>query len=319
MRNCFRRGMVFLAFAAAVSAQSPKLAFEVATIKPSAALTPDMVRAGKLHVGMSVDKARVDIGFFSLSDLIRTAYKVKAFQISGPDWLSAQRFDILAKMPDGATEEQVPEMLQSLIAERFKVELHHSTKEQPVYVLVVAKGGSKLKEAAADADAPPTEAEAKNAQTITTNQGKMSVNANPDGQGATIKGGPAGAMKMSMQNGSMHMEFKKMSMDRLVDMLSGMTDKPVVDQTELKGNYEVALDLSMDDMRNAARKAGAAMGGMGMPMAAGGAPGGGPLEATDPSATIFSSIAQMGLKLESRKAPLDLLVIDKAEKMPTEN
>src|SRR5689334_22836729 len=76
---------------------APALSFEVATIKQSAPMNPAMIAAGKLHVGMQIDAARVDIGFFSLADLIRTAYRVKSYQVS--DWMTAQRFDILAKMP----------------------------------------------------------------------------------------------------------------------------------------------------------------------------------------------------------------------------
>jgi uncharacterized protein (TIGR03435 family) len=281
---------------------------------------------------MSVDKARVDIGFFSLSDLIRTAWKLKSFQVTGPDWLSGQRFDILAKMPDGATEEQVPEMLQQLLVERFKLEFHHSSKEQSVYALIVAKGGHKMKDAVPDADKPATEEEQKSGQTLTTNNGQMTINVNKEGQGATIRAGNSGAMKMSMQNGAMHMEFKKFSMAQLSEMLSRFADKPVVDLTELKGNYEVGIDLSPEDMRNAMRAANMAGMGMGMmapPAGMGGGPGGpggpggaggaGAAEATEPSATIFSSVAQMGLKLEARKTPVEIMVVDKAEKMPIEN
>ena len=75
------------------------------------------MQAGKMHVGMKVDAARVDIGYLSLADLIMTAYKVKAHQVVGPDWMRTDRFDILAKMPEGATKEQVPEMLQGLLAD----------------------------------------------------------------------------------------------------------------------------------------------------------------------------------------------------------
>ena len=100
---------------------------------------PSMIASGKLHVGMKVDAARVDIGFYSLADLIRTAYRVKAYQVSGPDWISAQRFDILAKMPEGATREQVPEMLQVLLAERFRLTIHRETRDHSVYALVAGK------------------------------------------------------------------------------------------------------------------------------------------------------------------------------------
>ena len=88
------------------------LSFEVASIKPSQEITPALGKAviasGKLHIGMSVDAARVEIGFMSLADLIPIAFAVKPYQVSGPEWMKVQRFDILAKMPDGATKEQVP-------------------------------------------------------------------------------------------------------------------------------------------------------------------------------------------------------------------
>jgi uncharacterized protein (TIGR03435 family) len=91
-------------------------------------------------------------------------------------------------------------------------------------------------------------------------------------------------------------------------------DRPVVDMTELKGNYHVLLDLSMDDLKNAAKAAG--MGAM-IASAEGGKPSG---EASDPSgSSIFMSMQQMGLKLEARKAPLPVIVIDHVEKSPTEN
>src|ERR1019366_1137981 len=143
-----RLGLALLA-AGAAFAQVPE--FEVATIK--AATPPDrgQIMAGApMHVGMKIDAARVDIGFMSLADLIRTAYDVKPYQISGPDWIKSERFDILAKMPDGATKEQVPAMLQALLADRFKLTVHKESQEHPIYALIVGKGGSKLKDALPD-------------------------------------------------------------------------------------------------------------------------------------------------------------------------
>jgi uncharacterized protein (TIGR03435 family) len=87
--------------------------------------------------------------------------------------------------------------------------------------------------------------------------------------------------------------------------------------TELKGNYQVALDLAMGDLQNVARRAGIA--GVEAPLASGGA-GGLPSDAaSDPSGSVFKSVQQLGLKLEPRKAPLDQIVVDHVEKMPTEN
>jgi uncharacterized protein (TIGR03435 family) len=142
--------------AGAALGQAPAAApaFEVASIKPAAPLDANAVMSGKLHLGMRTDAARVDIGYLSLADLIHLAYRVKPFQISGPDWMGGQRFDIQAKIPEGASTDQVPEMLQALLAERFKLAVHRENTEQAVYALVVGKGGSKMKDAVPDPDVP---------------------------------------------------------------------------------------------------------------------------------------------------------------------
>src|SRR5271155_276225 len=114
-----------LILSAAAFAQTPPLTFEVASIKPAGPLDPAAIASGKMRIGMKVDGAICDIASFSLRDLIRTAYEVKDYQITGPDWLgnpmSAQRFNVQATMPAGATEKQVPQMLQALLADRFKL------------------------------------------------------------------------------------------------------------------------------------------------------------------------------------------------------
>ncbi len=296
----------------------PALAFEVASIKPSGRLDPIAIQSGKMRIGMKVDGAICSIGAFSLRDLIRTAYEVKDFQITGPDWLgnpmTAERFNLEATMPEGATEKQVPQMLQALLTERFKLIVHRDEKEQAVYALVVGKGGPKLKPAEPDPAAPETPEEPKKGETVVgqgSSQVKMSGSP-MDPKGMTIKGGPQGQMRMTMADGRMHMEAAKMTMAALAEIATQFVGKPVVDRTELKGAYQVAFDLSMDDLKNVARA-----------MGAGGAPGmEGPKagEASDPSgSSIFTSVQQMGLKLESRKAPLTMVVIDHLEKTPTEN
>src|ERR1700761_4640437 len=134
-------------FAAGIAfAQTAAPSFEVATIKPAPPLDPAKIAAGKLHIGMKIDAGRVDIGFMSIADLIRTAYEVKSYQVSGPDWMNTERFEILAKIPEGGAKEQVPGMLKTLLQERFKLAVHKESKDHSVYALVVGKGGSKLKE-----------------------------------------------------------------------------------------------------------------------------------------------------------------------------
>jgi uncharacterized protein (TIGR03435 family) len=93
---------------------------------------------------VKTDPARADFVRVSLTDLIARAYRVESFQISGPDWMNTAYFDIFAKLPDGSSTDSVPEMLQSLLADRFKLTLRRAEKEFSVYVLAVGKGGSKL-------------------------------------------------------------------------------------------------------------------------------------------------------------------------------
>ena len=301
-------------------------AFEVATIRPAKMPTQSDVVSGKMHVGMKTDAARVDIGFMSLNDLICAAYKVKAYQISGPDWMGSftERFDVLAKMPDGTTKDQVPEMLQALLAERFKLAIHHDSKERPVYALVVGKSGSKLKESAPD---PPAPAAAEKADAVPGEPApesappkdaapQMKFRTNGDGSGTATVRGPDGPAKMTFGPNGMHMEFEKMTMARLAETLSPFLDKPVLDMTELKGNYQVALDLALEDLKNVARKFGAAMPGAAPSSDAGKLPSD---AVSDPSGSVFATVQQLGLKLEPRKLPLDLIVVDHIEKTPTEN
>jgi uncharacterized protein (TIGR03435 family) len=296
-------------------------AFEVASVKPSPPLDVNAIMSGKMHVGMKTDAARVDIGFMSLADLIRIAYRVKPYQISGPDWMGAQRFDIQAKMPDGASTDQVPEMLQALLADRFKLVLHRDTTEHPVYALIVGKGGSKLKESAPDpaVDAAPAEPP-KGA--ITIGSGNDQVQITPQGgQGVAISSAQSGKMRMTMSaEGTMQLAMEKITMPALADALSPFLDRPVIDMTGLKGNYHVTLDLSVADLMTVARTSGFSIPGMpSMPSIPVGS--GRPADAaSDPSGSaIFSAVQQLGLKLDPQKQPMERLIVDHLEKMPTEN
>ena len=319
------RKILLLLSVASVSVCAETPAFEVASIRSAEALNPQMILSGKMRVGMKVDGAMVSIGFVSLKDLVAMAYDVKPYQITGPDWMAQQRFDVTAKLPEGATKEQVPAMLRALLEERFHLKAHKENKDQNVYGLEVAKGGHKLKEAPPlPTEPPPPAPETKS--DIVLNSGdqtlRVKMTGSPGGaQGAVINGGKNGAMKMSMgQNGQMRMEMERVTMEEFVTMLTPMLDRPVVDRTGLKGPYQIALDLNMQDMMQAAMKSGALAGlPVGQPPpGVGGAAGG--LAASDPSGgSIFQSVQQLGLKLEKQKAPVETVVVDSAEKSPTEN
>ena len=277
---------------------------------------------------MNTDAGRVDIGFFSLADLIRTAYRVKPYQLSGPGWMSEQRWDIQATIPEGASADQVPEMLQTLLADRFKLTIHRSTTEHSIYALIVGKNGSKLKEAAPDpvpalaATDGQAKSPAKGEMVIGAGENQVRVTRDPGGRGANVSSPKFGQMKVSMGDaGAMHMEFSKMKMADLVDVLNPFVDRPVLDMTELKGSYQVGLDLTLEDMMKVARSAG--MGG-GVPVAQFQVPGAtasaSPLNAAStPSGSVFSAIEKLGLKLDPRKAAVEMIVVDHLEKTPTEN
>ena len=104
-------------------AQTP-VSFEVASVKKAEPLSVNLVMSGKMNLGMVIDNAQVNIKSMSIAELMRVAYKVKPYQVSGPEWLTAERYTITAKMPAGTTRDQVPEMMQALLAERFKLDVY---------------------------------------------------------------------------------------------------------------------------------------------------------------------------------------------------
>ncbi|MGA3237420.1 MAG: TIGR03435 family protein [Bryobacteraceae bacterium] len=115
----------------------------MAAIKLAPPLTPGM-RSSGMPLGLRLDKAQASFGGMSLSAPISYAYGVKLAQISGPDWLVTQRFDIVTKLPEGGFPQQVPEMMQTLLAERFDLKLQRESKQFLVYALVAGKTGIKL-------------------------------------------------------------------------------------------------------------------------------------------------------------------------------
>jgi len=119
-----------------------QIAFEVASIKPA---PPQEL--GRTSVRRSTDKARLNYMNVSLMDLVTDAYRVQPREVVGPDWLDSVRYDVLAKLPEGAKGDQIPEMLQSLLVERFGLKAHQDSKEMSMYALIVGKGGSKMKKA----------------------------------------------------------------------------------------------------------------------------------------------------------------------------
>jgi uncharacterized protein (TIGR03435 family) len=316
----------------APQAAAAKLEFDVASVRPSAPLDMQKmaadIQAGKMpNFGIHINGLRAEYNYATMKSMIASAYKVKEYQVTGPAWLATDHFDIVAKMPDGSTKDDASTMLQALLTDRFKMVVHRETQEHPVLALVVGKGGPKMKES--PGDAPPIDPDAPlkaGEMQMDTPDGPARMTIDMKGGGATINMGTKGIIKYSMDTQSMmmHMTSSKTTMAALADTLTAMmsqmgggTGRQVVDMTELKGNYEVSLEFSMADMMAAARAQ-----GMDMPGGGGGSAPAGAAMASDPGgggSTVAASVDKLGLKLESRKAPVEQVVVDSMEKTPTEN
>ncbi len=314
---------------------SPRLEFEVASIKPSA---PPAGRGVIMFGGRggpgSNDPSRVTYDFTSLRDLLVNAYGIKRSQISGgPDWLDTQRFDIVAKVPDGATKEQVKIMLQNLLAERFKLAVHRETKEMPMYALTVAGKGPKLKKTTVSDVAPPSDPSPKDAgprfadggrvgdaQASPPPPGRLKMGADGCPETPPMLSGRAGNFQLMTPLGAC-MIVNGQSMSGFADQLSNQFDRPVVDMTGLKGKYDFKLRFEPSSIPSTGERGMMKMGPPGaMPTGGGGGDAAVAPEDREPAPSIFSAMQeQLGLKLEARKGSVDLLVVDHINKTPTEN
>jgi uncharacterized protein (TIGR03435 family) len=272
----------------AVFAQT-RPAFEVASIRPSSE-QQDQVTAGVRITG-----SQVRVGRMSVKDYLGMAYRVKPQQIEGPDWLGQQRFEVAATIPDGAPLAQVPEMFQTLLAERFQLKVHRESKEFPVYVLGVAASGLRVKESPADAsDAPPAAA--------------VNVTAGGSAAGVNIDFGRGSSFTL----GNNRVEIKKMTMAAVAEALTRFFDRPVVDMTGVTGRYDMTLDLTPEDymglLLRSAVNAGVVLPPQALRMLEG--------ASSDP---LTGPLRDAGLTLQSRKSALDVIVVDSISKTPTEN
>lgn len=329
----FGKLSIALSLTAVAAFAQTKPAFEVATIKPSAPLDQAKILAavqggGKLPVGATVDAHRAEYLYLDLKTLVCYAYGVKRYQINGPDFISSTRFDVVGKLPDGSRKEDAAKMLQSLLEERFKLTFHRASAEHSVLALVAAgKNGLKLKPSATapvaiDEDAPLKPGELKTEGPDGPVRTKVDLTNGSSVVDMGLKGKMAYHVAPATQ--SIHIDFSMMTMGGLADMLTqlftqigGPTGgRQVVDMTGIEGNYDATIEISLADILAMARAAGVDL-GPNVPNAPAAAAG----VASDPGggSTLMDAVRSMGLKLESRKAPVDQFVIDHIEKAPTEN
>jgi uncharacterized protein (TIGR03435 family) len=228
------------------------------------------------------DAGRIIFTNVTLMSVLLRAYDVMPYQATGPDWLSSERYDITAKIPTDATKEQFNLMLQRLLASRFHVALHHETKRLQGYELVRGKTEPKLKASTeVGPDVQPTEAP------------KTDANGFPQlsAPGLVLMEDVRGTAVVSL------LAARAQPLSALVELLSKEFRLPVTDKTGLTGKFDFTLEFA--------------------PRVPGDLPSDTPDEAAP---NLISAVPQqLALKLEPKKIPVDILIIDSADKIPTEN
>ncbi len=271
----------------AVAQDSGRVKFEVASVKPADRNedAPAFMRGGP---GTS-DPERITYQRTSLVRLLITAYGLDYDQVSGPSWIGTELYTVVAKVPASATKEQLKLMWQDLLVERFNLKAHIVKKDFPVYELSVAKGGAKLR---------------KSGEGPVTQQPGFPVP--PAGQKWGVLVAPPRNTRLTFRDYSMD-EFVREQLDwplcTFIEAYGAVAMGRVVDKTGLDGKYDFTLEYA--GRRNS--------------------PGGAfppplPDGETDTAPNIFDAVRQqLGLVLKEGKAPIDVLVVDQADKVPTEN
>jgi uncharacterized protein (TIGR03435 family) len=275
------RTVCLFAFALAAFAQpAPDLRFEVASVKPTNSTARGNMRGGP---GTS-DPTQLTMTNVTLFAVIVRAYNLRAYQVTGPDWISSRKYDIAAKVPAGSTKEDCEGMLQNLLAERFHLSIHRESKDLQGFELVVGKNGAKLAAAkpvataATDQEAPPT-TDANGFPQITK-------------PGIAMMEGVRGNAVVSF------LTAKAQPTTSLADLIGKEFRLPVADRTGLTGQYDFQLEYAPER------------------------PGALPVEDAplDGAANLMTAVQQqLGLKLNPAKVKVQMLIVDRAEQIPTEN
>ena len=216
-------------------------AFEAASVKPSA--------AGAMGMSMTGGAGQLEWKDTSLSYFVQTAYHVHDYAYSAPAWLDSALFDILAKLPANGSEKRYPEMLQTLLAERFKLVVHRETKDVPGLALVVDKKGPRIK---------------------------------------PVEPGDSG-----WSSGPNMVQGTKASMAQFADALSTALNRPVKDFTGLPDVYDIKIQWAPD-----------------MPTSS---------DPTDLPGSVYAAVQELGLRLQVQKVPVEVVVVDHIERVPTQN
>jgi bla regulator protein blaR1 len=271
---------VLLAVSVLAQQASAPLKFEVASIKPSSSDDRRVAMMFQPGGGFRASGA-------TLKMLLAEAYGVREFQISGgPSWISSERFDITAKAERSAASETTPDALQQMTdAERKTMQEQMAQRLQALF---------------ADRFQLVVHHERKEQKVYALVVGK-------NGSKLQQSQGGAGMRQGMMRMGRGSVEGQGVGLEALIRAISGQLGRPVIDRTGLTGRYDIKLQWTPDPGQNATALGGALPPGVEPP----------PSDPNGPS--IFAALQeQLGLRLESEKAPVDLIVIDRVEK-PSEN
>ena len=289
---------------------APHLQFDVASVKAN--------KSGPAMMMMRTLPTSFNVTNLPLRMLIVQAYRVSGYQlVGGPGWIDSERFDIVAKAPEGSRPDQTPLMLRGLLAERFKLKVHGETRDTPIYALVLARSDGKL--------GPKLSKTTDDCQKIQEERQAAMKAARGGGPPGLDRAGrpalPSGVMPapgerpictVSMNAGPspggglpvITMRAGGQTIESLTRTLSSSLNRQVVDRTGLAGLYDFELRYSMQGQ---------------MPLTTqGSASGTAPAAPIEDGPTMFDAVRELGLKLEAERGPVEHLVIDSVEK-PTED
>jgi len=295
-------GTVAVLMGVTALAQEPKPRFEVASVRLSSA--PGSVSTQR------ITESRVDLGNISLKALVRMAFRVRDFELFAPDWLVEVRVDVQATLPAGSTRQQVPDMLQDLLANRFGVVTRRETRPMQVHELVVGSGGSKMREVEPlNGLDKEFQRDPRLTSTAAVKLADTSIDT-PDGQVRTVFGelgrttATAATMyrlRLNVPQRTQTLDATRITMAELAGVLTDSMGQPVIDKTGLVGGYQFTVELPVD-----ARTVQTIRNQM-------------PSFEYLPGVSESRAVEALGLKMERRTSSIPVLVVDKVNRTPTEN
>jgi uncharacterized protein (TIGR03435 family) len=280
-----------------VTAQAPKT-FEVASVRPSAPNPADFMSGIPRVVP---GNGRLTVTNLPLRLLVRIAFEIQDFQISGgPSDLMTSKFDITAKAEDGGapTSKELLGMLRTLLAERFKLKTHVEPRESPIYALVLARGDGRL-----GADLKPSTSDCVGKEAETQKRIESLTQGGAAAAASLLSGppSPCSVLPMLAGPGSFGMRGNGQPLAILIQLLTQAAGRTVVDKTGLTGLYDFELKFDPEVMLRMVAQA-----GVNLPTPAN-------LPPSDSPALLTAIQEQLGLKLDSQRGPVDMLVVDHVE------